>query len=166
MAEEVTSFFDQLRTPLLRYLFTFGLTAHDGEEVVQEVFLALFQHLQRRGPRTHLRGWIFRVAHNLGLKRCHSNRAETKLFLSAEEQMRDLRADGNPSPEEHLINRHRCQRVLAVVNALAEHDRHCLHLRAEGLRYREIAEALNMSLGAVALSLERSLARLRRADER
>ena len=46
------------------------------------------------------------------------------------------------------------------------HDQHCLRLRAEGLRYREIAEVLGMSLGAVSISLTRSLARLERADRR
>jgi RNA polymerase sigma-70 factor (ECF subfamily) len=39
-----------------------------------------------------------------------------------------------------------------------------LHLRAEGLRYREIAGVLGISLGAVSLSLQRSFARLIRAD--
>jgi RNA polymerase sigma-70 factor (ECF subfamily) len=37
-------------------------------------------------------------------------------------------------------------------------------LRAEGLRYREIAQVLDMSLGAVSISLARSLARFERAD--
>lgn len=41
-----------------------------------------------------------------------------------------------------------------------------LHLRAEGPRYREIAEVLDMSLGSVSLYLERSLARIARAAER
>jgi RNA polymerase sigma-70 factor (ECF subfamily) len=62
------------------------------------------------------------------------------------------------------MNRHRRERLLAVVEALPEVDRRCIYLRAEGLRYREIVEVLGISLGAVALSLERSLARLRRAD--
>jgi hypothetical protein len=39
-------------------------------------------------------------------------------------------------------------------------------LRAEGLRYREIAEVLGISLGAVANSLERSITRLARAYQR
>jgi RNA polymerase sigma-70 factor (ECF subfamily) len=164
LAEEVTGLFDQMRNPLLRYLLSFGLTLHDGEEIIQEVFLALFQHLQRKGPRTNLRGWIFRVAHNLGLKRCNSNYAEAKLFTPSENENKDLQPDPDPSPEEHLMNRHRRKRLLAVVEALPEFDRRCLYLRAEGLRYREIVEVLGMSLGAVALSLERSLARLRRAD--
>ena len=57
-------------------------------------------------------------------------------------------------------------RLLMVVEALPEQDRRCLFLRAEGLRYREIAETLGMSLGGVSLSLARSLARLARCAER
>ena len=36
--------------------------------MIQEVFLALLQHLQRGKSRADLRGWMFRVAHNLALK--------------------------------------------------------------------------------------------------
>ena len=166
LADEVTAFFDQLRNPLLRYLLSFGLTPQDGEEVVQEVFLALFQHLRRGGSRRNLRGWIFRVAHNLGLRRCNNRRAETRLFSSSSETDADVSLDPDPNPEEQWSSRQRQQRLLAVVAALAEQDRRCLYLRAEGLRYREITGVLGMSLGAVALSLERSLARLSRADGR
>jgi RNA polymerase sigma-70 factor (ECF subfamily) len=58
------------------------------------------------------------------------------------------------------------RRLRAVVRALPEQDRKCLFLRAEGLRYREISEILDISLGAVSLSLARSLARIARAAER
>jgi RNA polymerase sigma-70 factor (ECF subfamily) len=54
----------------------------------------------------------------------------------------------------------------AILRALPEQDRRCLYLRAEGLRYREVGEVLGMSLGSVAASLERSLARFQRADKR
>jgi RNA polymerase sigma-70 factor (ECF subfamily) len=57
-------------------------------------------------------------------------------------------------------------RLAAVLRALPERDRRCLTLRAEGLRYREIAGTLAISLGAVSLSLTRSLARIARAAER
>ena len=60
----------------------------------------------------------------------------------------------------------RQKRLLAVVEALPESDQSCLRLRAEGLRYREIAAVLRISLGAVSISLTQSLARLIRADGR
>src|SRR5271156_2828497 len=66
---EVVELFDLLRNPVLRYLMGIGLPVEDAEEIVQEGFLALFQHLRAGKPRSNLRGWVFRVAHNLGLKR-------------------------------------------------------------------------------------------------
>lgn len=164
IAEEVVELFDELRDRLLRYLLCLGLSAHDSEDVIQESFLLLFQHLQRGKSRQNLRGWIFRVSRNLALKRRSANRrslqAEVKFDAATTNQCRDL----NPNPEEQLASSQRHKRLLAVACALPEQDRNCLYLRAEGLRYREIAEALGISLGSVAASMARSLARLGRAD--
>jgi len=74
--------------------------------------------------------------------------------------------DPSPNPEARLVNSQTQERLLAVLRALPEPARMCLSLRAEGLRYREIAQVLGMSLGAVSLSVARSLARLARASER
>jgi RNA polymerase sigma-70 factor (ECF subfamily) len=60
----------------------------------------------------------------------------------------------------------RRRHLLAVVQALPQTDQSCLRLRAEGLRYREIAAVLGVSLGTVSTSLARSLSRLSRADGR
>lgn len=164
LEEEVVALFDQFRDPLLRYLASFGLGIPDGEEVIQETFLALFQHLRSGKPRDNLRGWLFRVAHNLGLKRRGRTRRDCQVF--AEIANLDWAIDPGPNPEEQLFSSRAQRRLAAVVKALPEEDRECLSLRAEGLRYREIAGVLDISLGAVALSLTRSLARIARAAER
>jgi RNA polymerase sigma-70 factor (ECF subfamily) len=161
LEEEVVALFDQLRDRLLRYLLTFGLDIPDAEEVIQEVFLSLFQHLQRGKSRENLRAWLFRVAHNLALKRRYRNR---RILESPGQD--DSAIDPAPGPEDQLASRQAQQRLRAVVQALSEQDRRCLALRAEGLRYREIAGILEMSLGAVSLSLTRSLARLARSAQR
>jgi len=158
LEEEVVVMFDQHRNPLLRYLLSFRIAAPDAEEIVQEIFLSLFQHLRRGKSRANLQGWLFRVAHNLALK----NRIKTH---RQSQEAPEAQTDSAPGPEEQMANLQRQNRLLAVVKALPELDRCCLSLRAEGLRYREIAEALGISLGAVANSLEKSLSRLSRADE-
>lgn len=161
---EVVELFEELRERLLRYLLVLGLSAHDGEEIIQESFLLLFQHLQRGKSRENLRGWIFRVARNLGLKQRMANQLRLRRIVEFDETLPEQHVDRNPNPEEQLRNKERRSRLLAVVNALSEQDQSCLCMRAEGLRYREIAEALGISLGSVAASLARSLARLGRAD--
>jgi RNA polymerase sigma-70 factor (ECF subfamily) len=157
LEREVVEQFDQMRERLLRYLLGFGLSMQDCEEIVQETFLALFRHLQRGRSRRNLRGWLFRVAHNLGLRK----RQRTRLT----EEIGDSVIDPTPNPEDRFSTIQTRKRLLAVLDALPEQDRRCLSLRAEGLRYREIAEILDMSLGGVALALGRSLARIARVAE-
>jgi RNA polymerase sigma-70 factor, ECF subfamily len=162
---EVMDLFEGFRGPLLRYCLSLGISMHDGEEVIQEVFLCLFRHLQLGRSRSNLRGWIFRVAHNLALKQRAADQRTRERALACE-SIADWHTDPAPGPEEHLTLAQRHRRLMAVVDALPETDRSCLTLRAEGLRYREIAEVLGISLGSVSISLTRSLARLARADER
>lgn len=163
LEQEVTQLFEQLRDRILRYLLSFGLRPADGDEVVQEVFLALFLHLQKGRPRSNLRGWVFRVAHNLALKRRTQAGGDLRSWaLQAPIEM----PDPAPNAEEQMASNQQQQRLLAVLRALPEQDRQCLALRAEGLSYREIGDVLGVSLGTVATLLSRSLARLARADER
>ena len=161
---EVVELFGELRDRLLRYMLVLGLSVHDGEEIIQESFLLLFQHLQRGKSRQNLRGWVFRVARNLALKQRAANQLRLWRIVEFDDTLPQQSVDRSPNPEEQLRSRQRQQRLLAVVNALPEQDQSCLCMRAEGLRYREIAEALGISLGSVAASLARSLARLGRAD--
>ncbi|HEY7390648.1 MAG TPA: sigma-70 family RNA polymerase sigma factor [Bryobacteraceae bacterium] len=156
--EDVVALFDELQGRLLRYLLSLGLPASDSEEIIQEAFLALFLHLRSGKPRHNLRAWVFQVTHNLALKQRH--RLLRRTWLSAQPVL----IDGAPNPEDQFFLNERQRRLFGVWNALAERDRRCLSLRAEGLTYREIAHVLEMSLGAVSLSLTRSLARFARAD--
>ena len=163
LAKEVLNHFDQSRLSLLRYLYSLGLRHSDGEEVVQEVFLALFEHLRRGRGGNNLRGWLFRVAHNIGLE---SLNAERRCQTLENANLFDRQIDPQPDPEQQLNARQRQATLLAVFQALPEVDRACLALRAEGMTYRDISAALGISLGAVAKSLARSLDRLHRVNER
>jgi RNA polymerase sigma-70 factor, ECF subfamily len=158
--QQVIQLFDELRNRLLRYLLALGLPAPDGEEVIQDVFLALFQHLRQGRSGPNLRGWIFRVAHNQGLKR---RQARTREAANVSGSLADTHPDPAENPEEQLLSSQQQMRLQGILHALPEQDRWCLSLRAEGLRYREIADVLDISLGSVSTSLARSLARLSRA---
>src|SRR5580700_9910724 len=116
--QEVIQLFDELRSGLLRYLLGFGLPTQDGEEVIQEAFLALFQHLQRGRSRQNLHGWIFRVAHNLGLKRRLARTKEARAV--SEEALAATLADRRENPEEQLLSSQQHKRLQMVFRALPE----------------------------------------------
>lgn len=152
--------FYQLRDPLFRYTLSLGVAASDGEDLIQDAFLSLFRHLRLGKSRANLRGWLFRVAHNLALKR----RSAAFKFHYVASVPFEMKADPEENPEERLARSQRHELLLAVWHTLPELDRNCLRLRAEGLRYREIAQVLGISLGAVSKSLVRSFEKLARAD--
>jgi RNA polymerase sigma-70 factor (ECF subfamily) len=163
--DEIIELFDHLRDGLLRYVVSLGLGAHDAEDVIQEVFLSLFRHLRLGRSRANLRGWVFRVAHNLALKQRQRAQRRQAKGVAAEEAL-ERHVDPAANPEEQLAKDQQQRHLLLAVAALSEPDQLCLRLRAEGLRYREIADVLQMSLGGVAKSLARSMERLMRVDGR
>lgn len=160
---EVLHLFDASSGALARYVATLGVPRPDVEDVTQDVFLALYRHLMRGLPRTHLRGWLYRVAHNLSLKHLRS-RSRSRSNIESYLRLASRSANSAGNPEQALSESQRQQRLLSVFHALTPRDRQCLALRAEGLRYREISKVLGMSLGAVAKSVARSMQRLEIVD--
>jgi RNA polymerase sigma-70 factor (ECF subfamily) len=159
---EVLRLFDGHAPSLLRYARSFGISIEEAEDVVQDVFLALFRHLRLERSRRNLAAWLYQVTHNLALKQCR--RIARTPHASFDDEVHQA-VDPARDPEGVLTERQRRQRLAPVLRALPARDRRCLLLRAEGLRYRDIAGTVGMSLGWVAKSLTRSLARLVNADK-
>ena len=103
LEEEVVGLFDQLQDRLLRYLMSLGLPAAEGEEIVQETFLALFQHLQRGKPRHNLRGWVFQVAHNLALKQRKATQRNRQNLLEHDWTSAGRAPDFLPNLQKELL---------------------------------------------------------------
>ncbi len=165
LQDEVVVLFDQLRLPLLRYLTCCRVPLPDAEEIIQEVFLLLFQRLKRGPLDAEPAAWAFRTARNYVLKHRDHARREAVTTASSSQRLEAV-PDSAHGARSLLEQAERRNTLLAVVGALPEQDQQCLHLRAEGLRYREIAALLAISLGAVANSLQRSLTRIARADQK
>jgi RNA polymerase sigma-70 factor (ECF subfamily) len=150
------SIFEQQHLPVCRYLVSLGLRQAVASEIVQEAFLRLYRHLRSRGRSENLRGWVFRVAHNLAVN-------ELKRSGAAEAEELGTEADPGGDPEQVLLRKERMGRMQAAIRALPRRQQECLHLRAEGLRYREIAEALGIGVSSVAESVQRAMETLARS---
>jgi RNA polymerase sigma-70 factor (ECF subfamily) len=161
---EVLVWFDALAPSLRRYACSFGVESEAADDVVQEVFVALFRHLALRRPRQNLRAWLFRVAHHRALKHQARRRRRQRDEADWDTARLELIADPAANPEQRLRWGRRLRRLRVALHAMPQRDRQCLFLRAEGLTYRDIAHALDISLGGVAKALVRAIARLSAAD--
>jgi RNA polymerase sigma-70 factor (ECF subfamily) len=158
LQEQVTRLFESARGDVYRYLLTLGIHPPQAQEATQEVFLRLYATLRKGEEIRNPRAWIFRVAHNHGLK--IRARQDTELPFAPE---LDTSLIANSSdPEKELVERERLLHFHRAVENLSEQQRRCLFLRMEGLRYPEIGAALGISASTVGEFLRRAMERLRR----
>src|ERR1700692_5056287 len=68
LQDQVAQLFLDARDDVYRYLLSLGLYPPQAQEGAQEVFLRLYATLKKGEKIENPRAWIFRVAHNYGLK--------------------------------------------------------------------------------------------------
>lgn len=156
---QTVEFYDALNQVLYRYLRGLGLGAETTEDVTQETFLRVAAHLRDGGNAENLRAWIFQVAYNLSMdvyrvsRRDHGETDQTQPH-NAEQ------VDPAANPERAYLENERLYRLKHAMNQLTQRQRSSILLRAEGLRYREIASVLGVSEQRAIHLVKRGLARL------
>jgi hypothetical protein len=111
LQEQVSQLFLEAREDVYRYLLTLGLDPGRAQEAVQEVFLRLYCTMKKGEEIQNPRAWIFRVAHNLGLKLRARQSWEAAFDLNLEAQL----SSPAPNAEFTLLERERLLRFAATL---------------------------------------------------
>ena len=153
----------------------FGITRNeaDAEEVVQDVFLSLFEKIGAFEERAALGTWLYRVTTNAALLRRRGKRLE--LEVSLEDQLPTFRDDGHragecsflladwsASAEDELLAGEMHAHVRRAIDLLPPHYRAIVLLRdIEELSNEEVALTLNEPVSSVKSRLHRARMALR-----
>jgi RNA polymerase sigma-70 factor (ECF subfamily) len=156
---QIAQLYVEARDDIFRYLAAMGVSPAQAQDLTQESFLRLYEKLAGGEPIREPRAWLFRVAHNLGLNARQRERA----FEPFEESVHAAQPQREAGVEEGLIGRERMARVERAAASLSPQQKQVLELRAAGLRYREIAAAMDIGVSTVFEFATRAVARLRKA---
>ncbi|HLK67976.1 MAG TPA: sigma-70 family RNA polymerase sigma factor [Bryobacteraceae bacterium] len=159
--ERVGQLYLEAREGVYRYLLTFGISPAQAQELTQDSFLRLFQSMSGGETIREPRAWLFRVAHNLAL----NVRTRERTCMPLDEMIHASLRDREPGPEDALIDRQRLLRISEAMTFLSPQQKQVLALRANGLRFREIAETLEIGVSSVYEFLNRAIRRLKKAAD-
>ena len=162
LEEKVGQLFELLRDPIYLYLVTVLGNQAEAEDVSQEVFLELYRALHRGRVINNVRFWLFRVAHNLAFKRREKKQRDQHMDHRPWDELREMLPDPGLNPEQRVLQMERFERLHAAMAWLSPQEVQCLHLRAEGFRYREIGEILHINEKTAAEFLRRGIRKLMR----
>lgn len=157
------------------YRLAQGITRNeaDAQEVVQDVFLAVFRKIHTFQGKSALTSWLYRVTTNTALLKIRSRRADREVPLEPQlptflpdghraGEPAYLNADWSQSPEAELLSRETRDILHRAIHGLPEMYRAVLVLRdIEGLSNEEVAAAVGETVPAVKSRLHRARMALR-----
>lgn len=160
LSDTVLELFERMRDPVYGFLLRLTHDPQETEDLTQETFLRLFRHLRDNRPLDNPRAWLFTVAHNLAVDRIRDESHYADLDEEMWREIENSRAGVHADPEELTMRNEQMDRLHAAVLRLTGLQRRCLHLRADGLRYRDIAQLLGLSTSTVVDAVRRATVRL------
>ena len=147
--------------PLVFHIAVQSLDTSTAEDIVQEVFLALWRKARTYDPkRGPFRPWLLQVAHFRVLNELR--RRSRRPQLESDGELVDDLADKNDGPVETAWETFRKQALQAAVEKLPEAQRQALSLAFfEDLTHDQVAETLRLPLGTVKTRIRGGLRKLR-----
>ena len=141
--------------PLRRVAWSYTRDQAEGDDLFQEIALALWTALPRFRGDCSERAFVLRVAHNQGIT--YSTRRRPTIDLD------DETPSSSPDPERALEQKQRAARLHRAIHALPLGHRQVVTLLLEDLSHDEIAAVLGLSPTNVGVRLHRARAALREA---
>jgi RNA polymerase sigma-70 factor (ECF subfamily) len=132
----------------------YRLSAHDAEDVFQEVFARTYEHLDRLQSDAAIRPWLGQLTRRLAIDRLRLARRE-----SLGDESMELIVDPAESEIEQI---ELALEVRAAMDTLPQHCREILdRFFARGESYQQIAAEFEIPMGTIASRISRCLTKLR-----
>lgn len=146
--------------PVYHYLLAVFGNPADAEDLTQDAFLQLYKALRQGQMIRNVRFWIFRVAHNLAINRQKHDQFIAPLDADSWREIEIQLLDKNLNPEQNILQREKYELIYEGLKRLSMHERQSLQLRAEGFKYKEIAEIMDVATPTVGEFLRRGIKKL------
>lgn len=164
-ADAFDALFDRHHGTVYRFARSMLGCADGALEVTQESFLAVARTARDYTPRGRFRGWLLRIVRNRCLNRIAAEKRRRAVLASSTLRIVEP-VSPRATPPEQAVSSERLAAIRAAFEALPPAQRQALALFAfERLRYREIAEVVEVPLNTVKTWIHRARAALAAALE-
>ncbi|ADY29046.1 MULTISPECIES: RNA polymerase sigma factor [Cellulophaga] len=148
-------FFKRYHKPLLAYITTFTNDSKDAEDIVQQAFITLWEERKKLKKNVSSKSYLYKIAYNNYIsqyrkKKKHNTFINEFKVLALQECLTEKDDD------------FRTKKLMSLVNSLPPRCQEILKLsKQENLKYKEIAEHLQISLKTVDAQLQIAYKKIR-----
>lgn len=160
--------------PVFSLVYRMVRDRETAEDLAQDAFIKVLNHIDRYSPEFKFSSWIFKIANNVAIDHLRRRRLDTISMdgsphatsaAEVEASTFDLAAEQESALDE-LTAKELGTAIEGAIGRLRPEYRACIMLRhVEGRSYEEIASTLDLPLGTVKTYIHRARHELRRALE-
>lgn len=143
--------------------FLCGVLRNDAmvADALQATFLKLMQQSEKLRDASAVKSWLFQVAFNEAMLVKRKSKVARDHSQKVAWRVEAIRA-GEGSPEEPALKSEQAERVREAIESLSADQQAVVRKRIyEGLKFREIAEELDVPLGTVLARMQAALKKLK-----
>lgn len=137
-------FFNCYYQPVCAYLNNFTTDRHAAEDLAQLVFVDFWNKRETIKIHTSPKSYLYKMAYNQFLTSLRKKKKEATIL----EQLKYEALQTITTPSEAEMEQ-KSQRLWQVIGQLPERCQEVVKLKMEGFKYREIADALGLSVKTV-----------------
>lgn len=161
---------DRYQRPVFSLVYRMVRDREAAEDLAQETFVKVFNHLDGYNSKYKFSSWIFKIATNLTIDTLRKKELRTvsldgSRHASSDDEIESSRitvASTDENPEERLEAKELGVEIEEAIGRLRAEYRTAILLRhVEGRPYEEIAEIMEVPLGTVKTYIHRARSELR-----
>ncbi|MFA6819980.1 MAG: RNA polymerase sigma-70 factor [Bacteroidaceae bacterium] len=150
--------FKQHYEPLCGFVFGIVQDYDVSEDVIQELFVKFWEKRNDIPEDISIKGYLYRAARNMALNEMKHSEIKNDFNLFNRDEMSDAEQNIGNSAETSELQK----MIDQAINKLpTERKKIFLMSREDGLKYKEIAEELNISIKTVENQMGKALSTLR-----
>lgn len=160
--------------PVFSLIYRMVRDSTASEDLAQDTFIKVLNHLDRYRPEFKFSSWLFKIANNVAIDHLRRRQLDTVSMdgsphatsTAEAEATRIELADTGENALDELAARELGSAIEQAIGRLRPEYRNCIMLRhVEGRSYEEIAATLDLPLGTVKTYIHRARHQLRDALE-
>ncbi len=150
------------QTKVQRLLLRITGRSEDAEDILQDVFIAVYEKLDQFEGKAAFSTWLYRIAVNAALMRMRSRSRREEVPLESIPLERDIHEGEQDRAYDHLVTEQSLERIEKALGPLPYDFKTVFILRdIEGFSNSETAEIMDLSVPAVKSRLHRARTFLR-----
>ena len=150
--------------PLLKkFAYSICKNREDAEEIVEDVFIRVWMKRRTLDQVTNLKLYLYIATRNFSLNYCRNRQMPDQLNI---DELKIEIQSLLPNPQQHVLSLEACRQIAAAVEELPHRCKVVFKLvKEDGLKQKDVAELLHISLKTVENQLAIAVKRIALAIE-